>query len=149
MRNTRDTKGGAREPRRSGGAGLVAVPIVVELAVESQGAGMPDERRAQQHTSANRLVSPLYRLLLYDEGAAGASGAEARDDPTGWEQELPFAIPDIITVEEVADGLHVRRDWLIRKAKTRKYPFLKRMSRKKYCCSRILLRRWLASGAEL
>jgi hypothetical protein len=40
-------------------------------------------------------------------------------------------------------GFYVPRRWIIRKA--RRLPFVIRLSRKKYVCSRIALQRWLAS----
>jgi hypothetical protein len=43
----------------------------------------------------------------------------------------------------VAAVLHAPRRWIIRKA--RRLPFVIRLSRKKYICSRTALRRWLAS----
>ena len=143
----RDTKG-IRVPRRSGGVGLVAVPMLVELAADPRRAGIPDERRAQERASGstNGPSAPIYRLVVYDDseeavnGVLGCSGIRAR------EEQIPFDLDDLITVEDVAAVLHVRRQWLIRKA--RKYPFVKRLSRKKYVCSRLRLIRWLASGSN-
>jgi len=56
---------------------------------------------------------------------------------------VPFDVGDIMTVEEIAAALHVPREWIVRRA--RKLPFVRKLSRKKYACSRIRLRQWLAS----
>ncbi len=142
MRHTRDL----RAPRRSGVEGLYTVPRLVELAVVPREAGKPDERRWQERTSdaANEQGSPIYRLLVCDYPQGPANGA-ATDCGVTEEDRLPYDLDDLVTVEELAAVLHVTRQWIVRRA--RKLPFVKHISRKKYVCSRILFRRWLATGS--
>jgi hypothetical protein len=130
---------GFRVPRTSGAARLVA-----ELVVDPRKGGTLEERRTQTHASGskNGSVAPVYRLLVLDDSE--------RPAPTGSlrvADNIPFDLDDIITVEEVCVALHVRRQWIIRKA--RRLPFVKRLSRKKSICSKLLLRRWLASEPGL
>ena len=142
MRHTRDI----RVPRRSGVEGLYTVSRLVELAVVLREAGKPDERRWQERTSdaANEQGYPVYRLLVCDYPQDPADRVPA-ECSSAKEDRLPFGLDDLVTVEEVAAVLHVTRQWIVRRA--RKLPFLKHISRKKYVCSRILFRRWLAAGS--
>ncbi len=144
MRNTQSTKGGARVPGRSEVVRLRAVPVPMIVAVDSQESEMVHQLETIGHTKAKGRSSPVYRLLVFEDGASAS-----RDELSSSEQELPFTARDIVRLEEVAAVLHVERAWLVRKARTRRYPFIRRLSRKKYCCSRILLRRWLASGSPV
>jgi hypothetical protein len=145
MRNSTGGDGFPRVPRRSGVAGLYAVPVLVELAVDPD-TGVPNERTARVLRSKELNASvPLFCRL--------PSSRAVDDEPNGaFEIEAPTAdghrtllpdLDDIATVEEVAAALHVPRRWIIRKA--RRLPFVIRLSRKKYVCSRTALRRWLAS----
>jgi hypothetical protein len=133
-----------RVPRRSGVAGLDAVPLLLEVAADSGDAGILDGRTTQV------LAGPV------EQGAHGPvvklpiSTIVRRSDPSSHSGErsaengsVPFDIDDIMTVDEIAAVLHVPRRWIIRRA--RKLPFVRQMSRKKYACSRIRLRQWLAS----
>ena len=52
-------------------------------------------------------------------------------------------LDDVASVEEVAGILGKPRRWIIQNAAS--LPFVTRVSRKHYVCSRIVLRRWLAS----
>ncbi|MGH7933612.1 MAG: helix-turn-helix domain-containing protein [Candidatus Binataceae bacterium] len=144
MRNSTGGDGFPRVPRRSGVAGLYAVPVLVELAVDPD-TGVPNERTARvlRSRKLNASVPLIWRL---------PSSRAVDDEPNGaFEIETPTAdghrtlpdLDDIATVEEVAAALHVPRRWIIRKA--RRLPFVIRLSRKKYVCSRTALRRWLAS----
>jgi hypothetical protein len=143
MRNTPGTKSGARAPRRSGGAGLLTVPMLVGLAVDSRKAGTPDESGAQERTS--RLIPFVYHLPIdEDPEPRFVADTEVRGSIVG--QEGPFGLDDMISIEEAAAALHVRRQWLVRRA--RRYPFIRRLSRKKFVCSRIGLIRWLRSGSN-
>ena len=142
MRHTKDIG----VPRRSGVVGLVKVPMLVKVADPSE-AGMPDERGAGSRTNGwtSSPAPPIYRLLVYDDSSDLLIEPREEGARLGDEGEVPFDLGDIITIEEVAAVLHVRRVWIVRR--TRKLPFVKQMSRKKYVCSRILLRRWRASGS--
>jgi hypothetical protein len=135
MRRTKDI----RVPRRSGAAGLVAVPMLVKVAAGPSKAGMPDERKAQERASGS-ANGTVYRLLAYDDADDSVTEAFPADG-CDHEDGIQFDLDDLITVEEVAAVLNVRRQWIIR----RKLPFVRQMSRKKYVCSRVRLRLWLAS----
>jgi hypothetical protein len=126
---------GFRVPRTSSAARLV---------VDPRKGGTLEERRTQTHASGskNGSVAPVYRLLVLDD-----SERPALPDSLSVANNIPFDLDDIITVEEVCIALHVRRQWIIRKA--RRLPFVKRLSRKKSICSKLLLRRWLASEPGL
>jgi hypothetical protein len=92
-------------------------------------------------SQAGRAGPVIYRLPI--SGNSGVSDDGTRAVGTMAEDGIPFDIDDIMTVEEVARVLHVRREWIIKRS--RRLPFIKQMSRKKYVCSRIRLRHWLAA----
>jgi hypothetical protein len=145
MRNTTGGDGSPRVPRRSGVGGLYAVPVLVELAVDPGDIGVPNERAARVFRSKelNASVPLIWRLpssRAVDDELSGAFEIEA---PTADGHRTLPDLNDIATVEEVAAALHVPRRWIIRKA--RRLPFVIRLSRKKYVCSRSALQRWLAS----
>lgn len=132
-------------PRTSGVVGLYAVPVLVELAADPSKAGMLDGRTARVLTGplSNGASGLVYGLPL--PGGFIESGDATRTDGSdlSYEDGVAFDADDITTVEEIADILHAPRRWIIRKA--RRLPFVKQMSRKKYVCSRIRMRQWLAS----
>jgi hypothetical protein len=132
-------------PRTPGVAGLYAVPVLVELAADPSKAGMLDGRTtrvlaAPLSNGAGPLVYglPLPGGFIESEDATRTDGSDL-----SYEDGVAFDADDITTVEEIAEILHVPRRWIIRKA--RRLPFVKQMSRKKYVCSRIRMRQWLAS----
>ena len=145
MRNTTGGDGSPRVPRRSGVGGLYAVPVLVELAVDPGDTGVPNERTARVFRSKelNASVPLICRLPMSRSVDDEPNGAfEIESLTANGHRTLPD-LDDIATVEEVAAALHVPRRWIIRKA--RRLPFVIRLSRKKYVCSRIALQRWLAS----
>jgi hypothetical protein len=131
-----------RVPRTSGAARLVA-----ELVVDPRKGGTLDKRRTQTHASGseNGPVAPVYRLLVLDDSEQSTN--EDALPGSASNESIPFDLDDIITVEEVSSALHVRREWIIRR--WRKYPFIRRLSRKKYIGSRLILRRWLTNGPSV
>lgn len=132
-----------RVPRRSGVAGLYAVPLLVELAADSGNAGILDGRTTRVLTGplAQGAHRAVYRLPISPDVAISEDLSE-NVEAVG-EDGVPFDVDDIMTVEEIAAALHVPRQWIVRRA--RKLPFVRKLSRKKYACSRIRLRQWLAS----
>ncbi len=134
-----------RVPRRSGVAGLYAVPLLLEVAADSGEAGILDGRTTQVLAGpvAQGAHGPLVKLPI--STIVTRSGPSSHWDREGSAENgsVPFDIDDIMTVDEIAAVLHVPRRWIIRRA--RKLPFVRQMSRKKYACSRIRLRQWLAS----
>lgn len=143
MRNPTGGNGSPRVPRRSGVAGLYAVPVLVELEVDPDSAGVPDEstRRVLQINELNNSV-PLIRRLSSSGIVDQNSNGNLQSGISEGRRTLPD-LDDISTVEEVAAALHVPRSWIIRRA--RRLPFVIRLSRKKFVCSRTALQRWLAS----
>ena len=133
-----------RVPRTSGAARLVA-----ELVVDPRKGGTLDKRRTHTHVgfSEKGVAAPVYRLLVLDDSDRSANEAEAALPDSASNESIPFDLDDIITVEEVSTALHVRREWIIRR--WRKYPFIRRLSRKKYIGSRLILRRWLTNGPSV
>lgn len=132
-------------PRTSGVAGLYAVPVLVELAADPSKAGVLDGRTTRVLTAPlSSGAGPLVYGLPFPGGFLESEDAPRTDgSDLSHEDGIAFDADDITTVEEIAKILHVPRRWIIRKA--RRLPFVKQMSRKKYVCSRIRMRQWLAS----
>jgi len=150
MRNTMgvDGDGSPRVPRRSGEAGLYTVPRWEELVADPSRAGVLDTRTAR-FVAAKALgvfAASLYRLFEA-EGESDSGGAKDgppawRDGPASGSRTLP-GLDDVATVEEVAGIIGKPRRWIVLNAAS--LPFVTRVSRKHYVCSRIALRRWLAT----
>jgi hypothetical protein len=134
-----------RVPRKSGVGGLFAVPVLVELAADSGETGMLDGRTTRVLASpvAQGAHARVLRLPISTDGPCVDPSPQAEAVGPFANDRVPFDIDDIMTVDEIAAVLHVPRRWIIRH--TRKLPFVRQMSRKKYVCSRVRLRQWLAS----
>ncbi len=65
-----------------------------------------------------------------------------RDRSASSSRTLP-GLDDVASIEEVVEIIGKERRWIIRNAAD--LPFVTRISRKHYVCSRIALRRWLAT----
>jgi hypothetical protein len=122
--------------------------MLVELAADPRKAGVPVGRRVKDRTGGltTETSAPFCRLVAYDEYEEPLNKVFRQAATIPDEDQIAFDLNDLITIEEVATVLHVRRQWLIRKVG--KYPFVKRLSRKKYVCSRLRLIQWLASGSK-
>ena len=150
MRNTMggDGDGFPRVLRRSGEAGLYSVPRWKELVADPSRAGVLDPRTARMVATKalGVFMASFCRLLEAGEGGnlGGAAGQAPawREAPSHSSRTLP-ELDDIASVEEVAAILGKPRRWITQNAAT--LPFVTRVSRKHYVCSRIVLRRWLAS----
>jgi len=150
MRNTMggEGDGSPRVSRRSGEAGAYNVPRLEELVADPSMAGVLDARTARiVATKALGVFMASFCRLLEAEGS-GSLGDEGgqplahRDGPPSGSRTLP-ELDDIASVEQVADILGKPRRWIIQNAAS--LPFVTRVSRKHYVCSRIVLRRWLAT----
>jgi hypothetical protein len=150
MRNTLggDGNGFPRVSRRPREAGLYGVPRWEELVADPSRAGVLDPRTARiVATKALGVFMASFCRLLEAEGG-GNLGDEAgqtsrwRSGPPSSPRTLP-ELDDVASVEEVAGILGKPRRWIIQNAAS--LPFVTRVSRKHYVCSRIVLRRWLAS----
>ncbi|MGH7840035.1 MAG: hypothetical protein ACREQT_00750 [Candidatus Binataceae bacterium] len=150
MRNNMGGNGDGfpRVPRRPGEAGLFTVPRWEELVADPSRAGVLDARTARivAAKALGVFAASLYRLFEAaddDDSASAPRGAPAwRDGPASGSRTLP-GLDDVATVEEVAGIIDKPRRWIIRNAAN--LPFVTRVSRKHYVCSRIALRRWLAT----
>lgn len=149
MRNPTGESGFPRAPRRSGEEGLYRVPRWEELVADPSQAGMLDVQTA-------RIVATKALGVFMASFFRSLEGNDSRifDDPVGQTRECRRdgtanvfrAFPDlddIVSVEQVATILGKPRSWIIRRAGI--LPFVTRLSRKHYICSRIALRRWLAN----
>jgi hypothetical protein len=150
MRNTLggDGNGFPRVSRRLGEEGLHTVPRWEDLVADPSKAGVLDPRTARiVATKALGVFMASFCRLLEAEG--GGSLGDAASQTSGWRdgqasgsRTLP-ELDDVASVEEVAGLLGKPRRWIIQNAAS--LPFVTRVSRKHYVCSRIVLRRWLAS----
>jgi hypothetical protein len=142
MRNTKggDGDGPLRGSRKSGEAGLYTVPRWEELMADPSNAGVLDAHTARVVAAKALRVfaESLYRLFEAGDQSDGGPNATPRN---GF-RTLP-GLDDIASVEEVAGIIFRPRRWIIRNAA--KLPFVTRVSRKHYVCSRIAVQRWLAT----
>ncbi|MGH9344337.1 MAG: hypothetical protein ACRD19_11320 [Terriglobia bacterium] len=137
-----------RVPRKPGEGGLYAVPRWEELVADPSRAGVLDARTARivAAKALGVFAASLCRAFEAADGGDSASvpiGAQAwRDRSASGSGTFP-SLDDIATVEEVAGIIDKPRRWIIRNAAS--LPFVTRVSRKHYICSRIALRRWVAT----
>jgi hypothetical protein len=147
MRNTmgNDGSGFPRVSRKLSDEGLYTVPRLEELAADPGKAGVLDARTARiiAAKALGVFAASLYRLFeAVDESD---SDNDTRGTPAGRDgpsRTLP-GLDDVASVEEVAGIIGKPRRWIIQNAAN--LPFVTRVSRKHYVCSRIALRRWLAT----
>lgn len=148
MRKPRGSGSSPRGPQESGGTGLFVVPRLEELVADPSRAGVLDARTAGIVATQALGVFMASFCRLLQAGGADNPGDEAgqvagwRGGPSHSSRILP-ELDDVVSVEEVAGILGKPRRWIIRNAS--RLPFVTRVSRKHYVCSRIVLRRWLAS----
>ncbi len=135
-------------PRSSGEAGLYTVPRWEELVADPSMAGVLDARTARivAAKALGVFAASLYRLFEAadksdSDGELGGTPAW-RDGPASSSRNLP-GLDDVASIEEVVEIIGKQRRWIIRNAAN--LPFVTRVSRKHYVCSRIALRRWLAT----
>lgn len=124
---------------------LNAVPKRGQAAADPSKTWVLDVRTARvlSNTSLGDLIAAICRLVAIDD--VGNQGAPSNGDSTslGASADQAWSVDDTITVEEAAAALHMERRRLIREA--RRYPFIRRLSRKNWICSQSIMRRWLAS----
>ena len=148
MRKPRGNGSSPRGPQGSGVAGLFVVPRLEELVADPGKAGVLDTRTARivATKALGVLMASFCRLLEAEEGGDLDDEAGQTSGWRGGQQSSSKTLPeldDVASVEEVAAILGKPRRWIIRNAS--RLPFVTRVSRKHYVCSRIVLRRWLAS----
>ena len=148
MRKPRGNGSSPRGPQGSGVAGLFVVPRLEELVADPGKAGVLNPRTARIVATQALGVFMASFCRLLEAGGADNLGDEAgqgagwRDGPSNSSRNLP-ALDDVVSVEEVAGILGKPRRWIIQNAA--RLPFVMRVSRKHYVCSRIGLRRWLGT----
>ena len=124
---------------------LNAVPKRGQAAADPSKTWVLDVRTARvlSNTSLGDLIAAICRLVAIDD--VGNQGAPSNGDSSslGTSADQAWSVDDTITVEEAAAALHVERRRLIREA--RRYPFIRRLSRKNWICSQSIMRRWLTS----
>src|SRR2546423_13398425 len=118
MRNTTGNDGTAPVPRRSGGAGLFAVPRRAGLVADPSKAWVLDAHTAQvlSNTPIGVLVQALCRFV---EPAITAQQSDLPNGDSCRSVDSAKVLPDLddlIEVGEAAQTLHVEREWLIRNA---------------------------------
>src|SRR5262245_3358229 len=134
----------ARVPRRSGGAGLYAVPRWEELVADPSKAGVLDTRTARV-VAAKALgvfAASLCRVFEATDDnnvSADLDGMPASRDGASSGSGTPLGLEDIASVEDVARIIGKPRRWIIRNAAN--LPFVTRISRKHYVCSKVGLKR--------
>ncbi len=148
MRNTMggDRNGFPRVSRRPGEEGLYAVPRWEDLVADPSKAGVLDARTARivAAKALGVFAASLYRL--FDAADKSDSDGELGVSPQWRDASRSRTLPeldDVASIEEVAEIIGKERRWIIRNAAD--LPFVTRISRKHYVCSRIALRRWLAT----
>jgi hypothetical protein len=127
--------------------GLYTVPRLEELAADPSKAGVLDVRTARivAAKALGVFAASLYRLFEAEDvndADPGGSSAWSDGSTSGARRALPD-VDDVLQVEEVAAIIGKPRRWIIDNAPN--LPFVMRVSRKHFVCSRIGLRRWLAS----
>ena len=148
MRKPRGNVSSPRGPQESGVAGLFVVPRLEELVADPSRAAVLDTRTARIVATQALGVFMASFCRLLEAGGADNLGDEAgqvagwRDRPSNSSRVLP-ELDDVVSVEEVAGILGKPRRWIIRNAA--RLPFVTRVSRKHYICSRLALRRWLGT----
>lgn len=138
--------GPPRVPRRSSEAGLYTVPRLEELAAEPGKAGVLDTRTARiiAGKALGIFAASLYRLFETAEvNEAGLTALPLGRDSLARGGGAAPGLDDVATVEEVATIIGKPRRWIIRNAAN--LPFVIRVTRKHYICSKVALQRWIAS----
>ena len=126
-------------------AELNTVPKRGQAAADPSKTWVLDVRTARvlSNTSLGDLIAAICRLVAIDDvvNQGAPSGGDSTSPGTSADQA--WSVDDTITVDEAAAALHMERRRLIREA--RRYPFIRRLSRKNWICSQSIMRRWLAS----
>jgi hypothetical protein len=145
MRNATGGDGSPRVPRRSGVVELTGVPKRRDGAADPSKTWVLDVRTAQvlSNTSLGEIVAAICRLVMTSDVADLGSSNGDGTSQTAANSDQAWSVDDIITVEDVAAALHMERARLGRNA--RRYPFIRRLSRKRWICSQSIMRRWLTS----
>lgn len=141
-----ENPGSPRVPRRSGEAGLYTFSRLEQLAADPGKAGVLDMRTARivAGKALGIFAASLYRLFETTEvNEPGSTGSPLEPDVSTSRSGSVPGLDDVATVEEVATIIGKPRRWIIENAAN--LPFVMRVSRKHFVCSRIGLRRWLAS----
>jgi len=145
MPNGTGGSGSPRVPRRSGVVELNAVPKRGQAAADPSKTWVLDVRTARvlSNTSLGDLIAAICRLVAIDDVGNQDAPSNGNSTTLGTSTDQAWSVDDTITVEEAAAALHMERRRLIREA--RRYPFIRRLSRKNWICSQSIMRRWLAS----
>ena len=124
---------------------LNAVPKRGQAAADPSKTWVLDVRTARvlSNTSLGDLIAAICRLVAIDDVGNQGAPSDGGSTSLGTSADQAWSVDDTITVEEAAAALHMERRRLIREA--RRYPFIRRLSRKNWICSRSIMRRWLAS----
>jgi len=148
MRNTTGDDGFPQVPRKSGEAGLYGVPRWEELVADPSQAGMLDVRTARivATKALGLFMASFFRSLEGSDSRIFNPASQTQECRRDGKANVSRAFPDlddVVSVEQVATILGKPRSWIIRRAGA--LPFVTRLSRKHYICSRIALKRWLAT----
>jgi hypothetical protein len=117
----------------------------MDVAADPSKAWVLDVRTAQvlSKTSLGELVAAICRLVATNDGVNRVVQSDDSDTSHRENADQAWCVHDVITIEEAAAALRIERSRLIRQA--RRFPFIRRLSRKHWICSQSIMRRWLAS----
>jgi hypothetical protein len=132
-------------PRRSTEPRLYSVPRWDELIADPGKVAELDAYTARV-VAARTLgvfVASLYRLFESDNGGEGHLQKLPASRGGECVSRILEECEDVTTLEEIARLIGKDRRWITRNAA--KLPFVIRLSRKNFVCSRVAFRRWLAT----
>jgi len=148
MRNSTggNNPGSPSAPRRSSEPGLYAVPKWEELLADPSKAGQLDTNAARivAARALGIFAASLYRLLEVEKIQGDETGSMPVWRSNGRNPSQVVGDPeDVTTLEEIARLIGKDRRWMTRNAAN--LPFVIRLSRKNFVCSRVAFKRWLAT----
>lgn len=129
---------------RTSAGGLYKMPKLEELAADPDKAAVLDARTARivAGKALSIFAASLYRLLVApDMRDSGDVRAPSNGSSNGL-QTLPN-LDDVTSVDEIAKAIGKQKRWITRNATT--LPFVIRLSRKNYICSKSAFMRWLGT----
>jgi hypothetical protein len=147
MLSTKEGSGhNSLDARRSSSDRLYKLPKLEELATNPDKAAVLDARTAQIVASKalSIFAASLYRLLVAPDVGNRERVTPKYSSANG--TGIPPDLDDVTSVDEIAKAIGKERRWITRNAAT--LPFVIRLSRKNYVCSKSGFMRWLNSRSR-
>ena len=137
--------GSPRAPRHPGESGLYSVPRWEELLADPSKVGQLDNHTARivAARSLGVFAASLYRLFESDSASSGQIQQASTSHGGEGVSRILAECEDVTTLEEIARLIGKDRRWITRNAAN--LPFVIRLSRKNFVCSRVAFTRWLAT----